>query len=257
MTSPYRRETSERMISPVAVRRNADARSIFVGNIPQHITEAQLGNLFQMYGRIMHCEIIRKPSLVNASGVNAFAFIDYECPQAALLAVQASPRIYQGLSLRVELKESPNAASRTLGSFCGSPRRMGLLDSGDVLVAFQRGVSMGMNQAAQAQMMPPPTYTQYPYYPAYDASITQQSVPVTTSSNEIATSPQAYGNGYMAAPLGQFQYPATAAPYGHYQQPQQQYVIENPFIPQYQWPPASASSAKISTDTTTPGEEAR
>ena len=264
-TSPFRRETPGRMISPAAVRRTVDTRSIFVGNIPHHITEEQLGTMFQMYGRVTHCEIIRKPSLVNgenfasidtnvlliwvASGINVFAFIEYEYPQAALLAVQASPRAYHGLGLRVEHKEQSNFGSRGLHNFAGSPHRIGALDSQEVLAAFQRGVSMGMNQA-QVQMIPPPVYSQYPYYAGYDSNSMQHATPAATSGVDVAASPQAYGNGYVAPTLNQFQYPANPPTYVQYQQAQQPYIVPNPTIPHYQWPLANAGSDNTSNEAT-------
>ncbi|KAL9100380.1 MAG: hypothetical protein Q9163_004238 [Psora crenata] len=251
-TPPFPRESPGATISPAAIRHEADSHSIFIGNIPPNMTEEQLGSMFQIYGRIMQCEIIRKPSASNASGVNAFAFIEYENPHAAALAVQASPRVYEGFSLRVEHKESSGAPSRPLLGLGGSPRHMEVPSPQEVLAAFQRGVSIGMNQATHAQIMPPPVYPPYPYYPPYDPSVTAQNVPATTSGNDAPTGPQAYGSGYMAAPPGHMQYPATPAPYGHYSQSAQPYTVPNSLIPLYQWPPVSAS-----TDNTTLGQEAR
>ncbi|KAL8733622.1 MAG: hypothetical protein Q9166_002032 [cf. Caloplaca sp. 2 TL-2023] len=45
------------------VRRAADLCSIFVGNLPPDATDDKLRELFGMYGRIVHIEIVRKPSV--------------------------------------------------------------------------------------------------------------------------------------------------------------------------------------------------
>ena len=49
---------------PSPMRRAAtDLRSIFVGNLPHSALEAELWDLFHVYGHILHIEIIRKPSV--------------------------------------------------------------------------------------------------------------------------------------------------------------------------------------------------
>ena len=45
------------------LRRASDACSIFVGNLPPDATDDKLRELFGMYGRIAHIEIVRKPSV--------------------------------------------------------------------------------------------------------------------------------------------------------------------------------------------------
>lgn len=45
------------------MRRAADVCSVFVGNLPRDATEDKLRELFGMYGRIVHIEIVRKPSV--------------------------------------------------------------------------------------------------------------------------------------------------------------------------------------------------
>ncbi len=44
-------------------RRASDMCSIFVGNLPPDATDDKLRELFGMYGRILHIEIVRKPSV--------------------------------------------------------------------------------------------------------------------------------------------------------------------------------------------------
>ena len=53
------------MLTPPSARRNADTRSIFIGNVSSHMSEEQLISMFQPYGRILHVEIVRKPSMAN------------------------------------------------------------------------------------------------------------------------------------------------------------------------------------------------
>ena len=196
-----------------------------------------------------------------ASGVNTFAFIEYEDPQSASLAVESSPNIYEGLNLRVEHKESTSSASRNLRGSTGSPRRQ------DVMIAFQRGISMGMTQTAQAQMMRPPGFPQDPYYSACDPPAAQHSIPATTSSNDSPTSPRhssqlQYPSTTNASyeqcqHSSQIQYPCTTnASYEVYQQLQQQCVFHNSLLPQYQWPLTSTSSESHTTDETL-GHETR
>ncbi|KAG8534246.1 uncharacterized protein KY384_001090 [Bacidia gigantensis] len=239
IASPYRRELVPRM-SPAFTRRHADARSIFIGNLAPHLSEDQLLGMFQIYGRVSHVEIIRKPSMVNASGVNAFAFIEYDNAQSAALAVQAGSLAYQGLQLRVEHKEPYNSPLRSSPSFSGSPRRPGLLDSQDMIIAFQRGVSMGMSQATQAQLMPPPFYPQYQYCAPYSNSSSHSTMPPST--NDAATAgTQVFTAGYMGPVSGQYSYTGAPAPYEQYQQhhQHQQYYAPNVPISQLQYPSAA------------------
>lgn len=49
--------------SQAAIRRAADRCSIFVGNLPTDATDDKLQELFGVYGRIVHIELLRKPSV--------------------------------------------------------------------------------------------------------------------------------------------------------------------------------------------------
>ena len=173
---------------------------------------------------------------MQVSGLNVFAFLEYDSPQSASLAVQASPKNFQGL--RVEHKEPSSSVSRVSHGFSGSPRRNGLAESQEVLMAFQRGLSMGMSQAAQSHMVAPPVHPYYPYYAQYDHSLQQPSVsgPINNES-AAATGSQLYGSGYMGPIPGHFPYTPTTAPMTQYPQQHQQFVLPHPVISQYQWPP--------------------
>lgn len=161
--------------------------------------------------------------------------------------MQASPRVAQELRLRVERKDSSTAGSRTPHQQNGSPRRGGIIDPQEVLVAFQRGVSMGMTQAAQAQLMPPPLYPQYPCYSAFDPSLTQSNLSAAAGSDASLPNSQAFGNGYIGPMPGEISYANPPAHYGHYAppQPHHHYVVPNPVVSHYQWPPATTADENV------------
>lgn len=56
--------------SPQAMMTRAtDMCSIFVGNLPHTVNEDQLRELFGLYGRIAHIELVRKPSANGQSAL--------------------------------------------------------------------------------------------------------------------------------------------------------------------------------------------
>lgn len=165
----------------------------------------------------------------KASGVNAFAFIEFDQAHSATLAVQAGPRVYQDLHLRVEHKDPSTLASRSGHSYNGSPLRKGLLESQEVVAAFQRGVSVGMSQAAQAQLIPPPFYPQYQYYPTYDAGLQPTHGLPSLNTDSPTTSAPGFSGSYVSA------YSSGAPQYGNYGQGQQ-YLSTNASNSPYQWP---------------------
>ena len=63
--SPFRRGNFEQLASPHSTRQSVDKYSIFIGNLPPYLTQDQLGSMFQGYGRIVHIEMIRKPSIAS------------------------------------------------------------------------------------------------------------------------------------------------------------------------------------------------
>ena len=64
VSSFQRLSPARSLISPqAAMKRAADLCSVFVGNLPSDATDDKLRELFGMYGRIMHIEIVRKPSV--------------------------------------------------------------------------------------------------------------------------------------------------------------------------------------------------
>ena len=68
--SPIQRSTPGRMLPSsqyATTRANADLCSIFVGNLPPDAADAQLRDMFTMFGPIINVEIVRKPSVHGKS----------------------------------------------------------------------------------------------------------------------------------------------------------------------------------------------
>jgi hypothetical protein len=55
-------------------RQGSDAKAIFVGGLPVTVTEDQLRDIFNPYGNILDCKVIRK-SLVGKFLVRRFSYI--------------------------------------------------------------------------------------------------------------------------------------------------------------------------------------
>lgn len=101
-------------------RSTTDQKSIFVGNLPDDTTEAELVKIFAGYGQIKGCNVIRKPitgmlqdnnvqcTSANVSpggqGFNIFGFIEYDTDAEAEAAAEAEIDIH-GARIRVEPKE--------------------------------------------------------------------------------------------------------------------------------------------------------
>ena len=171
--------------------------------------------------------------IFEASGVNTFAFLEYEHPQSASVAVQAGSQNFQGLQLRIEHREPSHIGSRGAHTFGGSPRRNGAIDSPEFLAAFQRGVSVGIGQATQT-LIPHPYYGPYSYYPAIEPGNTQSNMTTGVSKETISSTGPPYGNGYMNPITAQYAYaPATT------QLPQYDhngtYMAPSSGVPQYHW----------------------
>ena len=129
---------------------------------------------------------------------------------------------------------------------------------------FQRGVSVGMANAAASQAQPlsgvgiglttPSNYAAgaYPFYSAYNHSqyghyFPQAGIPM---ENETPSTLQMHGNLYMPNAMSQMQYP-TAPPqyvqYPHFSQPA-------PRSTTYQWPPANTNTETQTSAANNDGE---
>ena len=156
----------------------------------------------------------------------------------------------QGSRLRIEQKESIDPYSRRdlATASGGSPRARYLAESQDALaMLFQRGVSVGMANAAtsQAQIMPTPHYSTagYPYYPAFNQTQYGQYFPQATISvdNESNSGLQIHGNPYIPNGTSSVQYPTAPPPYIPYAQ----YPQAAPRPTNYQWPPPNDSNIEV------------
>ena len=98
-----------------------------------------------------------------------------------------------------------------------------------------------MSQALQAQVIVPPMYPQYQYYPSFDSNLVTPNTPAATSGGTSATSPQVLSNGFMDAVAAQFSGSPSLVNWGHFTE-QQPYVAPKPVVSTYQWPVASSQA---------------
>ncbi|KAK5099868.1 hypothetical protein LTS08_005583 [Lithohypha guttulata] len=80
-----------------------DEKSIYCGNLPEDISEAELQKLFESYGQILGCNVIRKP-IMGGQGFNIFGFIEFSSQAEAKAAALVEMDI-RGKRIRVERKE--------------------------------------------------------------------------------------------------------------------------------------------------------
>ncbi|KAK5074848.1 hypothetical protein LTR51_003247 [Lithohypha guttulata] len=80
-----------------------DEKSIYCGNLPEDISEAELQKLFESYGQILSCNVIRKP-IMGGQGFNIFGFIEFSSKAEAKAAALVEMDI-RGKRIRVERKE--------------------------------------------------------------------------------------------------------------------------------------------------------
>ncbi|KAL8993412.1 MAG: hypothetical protein Q9169_006361 [Polycauliona sp. 2 TL-2023] len=217
-------------------KRASDSCSVFVGNLPAGVTDDKLRELFGMYGRIAHIEIVRKPS-VN-TGVNTFAFLQFHTPEEAEIAARLFYQI-EGHRLRVERKEcAESLAQRESALSGGSPRNRFPNSAQDAMaMLFQHGVSVGLANAnaSQSPTTAPSMYTPWSNYQQFGLPPVPtmppagqyieneaQGLPTTHASTFI---PQSFPNG-MSTAHGHYQLPtitpaqtAQYMPYGNMAQP--------------------------------------
>ncbi|KAL8697748.1 MAG: hypothetical protein Q9224_002160 [Gallowayella concinna] len=230
------------------VRRAADMCSIFVGNLPPDATDDKLRELFGMYGRIAHIEIVRKPS-VNA-GVNAFAFLQFHTVEEAEIAARLFYQL-DGHRLRVERKESAESlAHRDSMISGGSPRNSRLPSNTQDTMAmlFQHGVSVGMANAnaSQSPTTASSMYSPWSTYPHFGLPQLTTMVPGGRFIDNDGQGPQAHAafvpqalQQGMAPALGHYQVPTiTPAQTAHYMP----YGNSAQRTTNYQWPPVTSPS---------------
>ena len=175
-----------------------------------------------------------------------------------------------GVRLRVERKETfePSPRRKLAMMPGGSPRERYVAENEMMALMFQRGLSLGLANAAAspAPNMHPQPYAPYAFYqpfshqPAYN----QFGGPAFVTENEIASGLHMHGNTYMSPNVGSYQYQHEAPQYETTQSPGRPYqftqeepqynTAQTPVSP-YQWPRRSsnadnvASSEAAGTDT--------
>lgn len=164
--------------------------------------------------------------------------------------------MHSGVRLRVERKEIVDASPRRDVSLFtgGSPSHRLFADNEAMALMFQRGVSIGMANAAASQApvmhspamhppaMHPPVYGQYPYYqPLHSQSAYGPFVgPTIGVENETTATLQVQGGLYVPPTLGQYQYPQAVSSYAQFSHiPARQST--------YQWPPKNAAGENVAS----------
>ncbi|KAL8818781.1 MAG: hypothetical protein Q9223_002660 [Gallowayella weberi] len=247
------------------MRRAADMCSIFVGNLPPDATDDKLRELFGMYGRIAHIEIVRKPSVngkpagcpssdansqSETAGVNTFAFLQFHTVEEAEIAARLFYQL-DGHRLRVERKESAESLAHRDAVFSGgSPRNTRLPSNAQDTMAmlFQHGVSVGMANAnaSQSTTAASSMYSPWSTYSPYGLPQMTTMLPGGRYiDNEgqgpqvhAAFVPQALQQG-MGPALGHFQLPTiTPAQTAQYMP----YASTTQRTSNYQWPPVTSPS---------------
>lgn len=161
-----------------------------------------------------------------------------------------------GVRLRVERKEtiepSPRRGLAVMSG--GSPRNRYLADNEAMALMFQRGLSIGMANAASSPVspVPPPTFTPYPYYQPMNpqSAYNPYADPNLGANNEASANVQIHGNAYVPQTItGQFQFPQGVPPYALSQFPTRQNT--------YQWPPNNTNSEMNPGSSGAIGEESQ
>ena len=73
--------------NPTYPRRSTESSSIYVGNLPNDITEQQLVEIFSRHGQVQSINIVKKAS-PNGDGNNVFAFLVFQTSEQADVAIQ-------------------------------------------------------------------------------------------------------------------------------------------------------------------------
>ncbi|KAL8659689.1 MAG: hypothetical protein Q9226_000314 [Calogaya cf. arnoldii] len=230
------------------VRRASDMCSIFVGNLPPDATDDKLRELFGMYGRIAHIEIVRKPS-VNSAGVNTFAFLQFHTVEEAEIAARLFYQI-DGHRLRVERKESAESLAQRDNMFSGgSPRHQFPASAQDTMaLLFQHGISVGMANAnaSHSQAAAPPMYTPWTGYQQFGLP----SMATMPPDSRLMDNEAAHASGFvsqamphsMNAAIPQYQMPTITQAQTAQYMPFHNNVAQR--TTNYQWPPLSSSPTR-------------
>ena len=192
---------------------------------------------------------------IIATGVNNFAFIEFFSQDEAIRAA-GGVYVLSGVYLRVERKETIEPHPRRGLSIMtgGSPQNRYLADNEAMALMFQRGLSIGMANAASSpvQPVPPPAFAPYPYYQPVNSpsAYNPYADPALAMTNEAPATLQVPGNTYLPQAMGNpLQYPQAVSPYTVGQFPARQNT--------YQWPPANPNGEMMSGSAGAVGEDSR
>ncbi|KAK5079729.1 hypothetical protein LTR70_008344 [Exophiala xenobiotica] len=133
-------------------RSTTDQKSIFVGNLPHDVTEAELLEIFSTFGHIKGCNVIRKP-ITGGQGYNIFGFVEYSCATESERAAETEIDI-RGQRIRVEPKEYSARRHTRLQHFGHPPSSE----------RPQRGIAWPPSSGAY---QPPPAAMPYGFQPIY------------------------------------------------------------------------------------------
>ncbi|KIW14146.1 hypothetical protein PV08_06927 [Exophiala spinifera] len=199
-----------------------DAKSIFVGNLPEYATRHEVESLFQEYGSILQTNIIKKT--FADGGINVFAFIEFAHPHEADRASLADHDLH-GHKLRIEPKEySSRRASRVNNEnlIVHAPRYnyAGTMNKGQVYDHIASSSARQVYASTTSAPYPPPAPTLYNAQPVFNP-MTQMVTP--PHHNYGTHNSHAYGHGPQNNIAGM---PAGPAP------------------PSYQTPPSSSNYAQ-------------
>lgn len=97
-----------------------DNQQIFVGNLPQHVTDRELIEFFEKFGPVLDFKISRKPGSSPANnniGQKNFGFMAFESADTVQKVLEARP-IYMGkLRLNIEEKKAKEELARERSGF--------------------------------------------------------------------------------------------------------------------------------------------
>ncbi|KAL2273430.1 hypothetical protein FJTKL_04502 [Diaporthe vaccinii] len=198
-----------------------DRRSVFVGDLPAHATEGDLGELFSNTGEVVKVNVIKK---VNNSGIaRTMAFIEYsqpDMPEAAISKFHGS--VFKGAVIRVERKSVKDRGPTPRHS----RSQLLLRQAEDSPIARGPPKSPGIQivstptrpTATSAEMSPAPVpppmyggwgygmpnspYAHQNYVAGYGAHPGASGMPMTPQATPQIPSPWTYYNSYWPGMMG-------------------------------------------------------
>lgn len=97
--------------------------NVFVSGLAPAVTEAQMNELFEKFGKINRCEVMRDPHSRESRGFGFVTFVDADAAAAAVEAMNGFE--LQGRRLGVEKARRARPRTPTPGRYYGPPKREG------------------------------------------------------------------------------------------------------------------------------------